>query len=236
MESNQATEYLRSKGYGFTKQIQNFKQRRFGCRRVAGLPKKLLRKIRKIIRKIPEEEWETIKSSYGSCRQIHDFMNNHQRKIAHLRLLIIQEYILFIQKHFQDEYFSLSWYEFNILGTLAGKSVDQGIHIDVKKGVYALSVIVAIAAFRFFHCENGKKRHVFWGLRSRRSRDQLSSRNLSGVYLLHSKTRLSTRQRDLLSWSKSSRCAEWLPFTHEARTPAEAAWEDYFTRKILYNQ
>ncbi len=70
------------------------------------------------------------------------------------------KYIPGLQGHVQSMYSTLFYYEFNILSTEEGETMDQGIHVDLKNGNYGLSLIVAIDPFRFFHCKEGTKKYV----------------------------------------------------------------------------
>ena len=124
------------------------------------VPEWLEESIRSLLPLIPRKEWEYIRGSGEKRSQISDFMNSTNSRVVDLRSLLVVHYIPCLQRYVQSMYPSLECFEANILFTEPGVSLDQGIHVDVKGGVYALSVIAAIDSFRFFYCKSGKRKYV----------------------------------------------------------------------------
>ena len=124
------------------------------------IPELLEESIRSLLTLIPSKEWEYIRGSGERRSQISNFMNSTNSRVVNLRNLIVVHYIPCLKRYVQSMYPSLECFEINILFTEPGESLDQGIHVDVEDGIYALSVIAAIDSFRFFHCKSGKRKYV----------------------------------------------------------------------------
>ncbi len=124
------------------------------------IPDSMHAQIRDLLQKIPPNQWEHIQGSGKKRMQIRDFMSNDQKAVSKLRELLKVDYIPGLLVYAQSMYSTLSYFEFNILSTEEGETVDQGIHVDLKNGNYGLSLIAAIDPFRFFYCKEGTKEYV----------------------------------------------------------------------------
>jgi hypothetical protein len=101
---------------------------------------------------IVDDQWNKIQSSKGHRWMIRDFKSNDHPSVRRLFNAIHTEYIPRLLEAVQVHYPTLKYYEFNVLRTLKGISRKQRIHLDVKRGTYALSMIIAWDTFVFDHC------------------------------------------------------------------------------------